>query len=70
MNRALNLLIPLEVPNNRSNDLQVMARFEQGKPAATQAQRKAVSTSDRTRRTAAIVRCETRKFLYITQLTI
>ena len=55
VNRALNLLIPLEVPINKTNNLQVTEPCERGKPAAAQARRQAVSSSDRPRRTAAIV---------------
>ena len=55
VNRALNLLIPLEEPINKTNNLQVTEPCERGKPAEAQVRRQAVSSSDRPRRTAAIV---------------
>ena len=55
VNRALNLLIPLEVPSNKTNNLQETEPCERGKPVAAQVRRQAVSSSDRPRRTAAIV---------------
>ena len=49
------LTMPSEVPNNKTNNLQVTEPCKQGKPKAVQVQHQVVSSFDRPRRTAAIV---------------